>query len=954
MRSTDFRSFFRELHGQDPFPWQERLAKELCATHEWPEVLDLPTGSGKTACIDLALFHWLVAAGTDSASSAARRIAFVVDRRIIVDEASERAGRIARKIAKATSGTLAEARRILKASAGNEEIAVITLRGGVMRERNLVADPRAVAVVLSTVDQIGSRLLFRGYGVSDRMKPLHAGIFGIDTVLLLDEAHIAEPFRETLEGIVREQQRAHVKDLGPRPLRWAQLSATPSEDRPHSVFSLDDLDRAHPVLGERIRKSKPMRLLSVGKLDELPKKLLELVKEELDASRLADDEQPRIGIFVNRVLTARAVFEDLTKAHGSKAQIELLIGRVRPIERDARMADLTPRLRSSVAPRPGDRPIVVVATQTLEVGADFDFHTVFSEAASYAALKQRVGRLNRLAVRSTSRGAIVRVAIEKGVDPVYGETLAPTWDLLKAHAKDDVVDLGIAHAPPPRADVRVPAPASPLLTPAAVGLLAQTSPRPAVEPDVAELLHGFDTQVPDVSVVWRDGLLGNDGQIDVRIAGEVLRVLPPASLEAMSVPFVAFRKWVAAFGASKKPKHDDGGDLDGGPPPTAEEMRERIDASVLVVEGRRVRLQRARDVRPGALVVVPADRGGVDAYGWKPESNARVDDLALRARDRSLDANDDDAPSPAARERIVVWTASLVRDWEHRAKESARAGAALDVGPLEALLADPNADRRDAKQALVEWLDANAERLPPDVRRTATLLRERKSSRAEWLADRERFGVALRWGRPTADDLVEGRLQRTVRVSLADHSCGVGEWAQRFAHGVGLPDRMVEALRVAGMTHDLGKADPRFQRRLCAKEGEVLAKSDEDDRTAPRGQRHEVYSVAILDVHEELCASVPDQRALIRYLVGSHHGFGRALQPIRDDRGTSFSVSHEGRVLTYEGCPDLAAAGSGCSDLFASLQRTYGPWMLAYLEVILRLADFRRSAEEIEAAKEDT
>src|SRR4051794_6877465 len=85
----DFEQFFFELHKKHPFPWQTRLAAQVCE-QGWPKVIDLPTASGKTACIDIALFA-LAARGND----APRRIFFVVDRRVIVSEARERAKRIA-------------------------------------------------------------------------------------------------------------------------------------------------------------------------------------------------------------------------------------------------------------------------------------------------------------------------------------------------------------------------------------------------------------------------------------------------------------------------------------------------------------------------------------------------------------------------------------------------------------------------------------------------------------------------------------------------------------------------------------------------------------------------------------------------------------------------------------------------------------------------------------------
>ena len=52
---TDFPAFFRALWGHDPFPWQTLLA-ERGAVGNWPEAISLPTASGKTACLDAAIY----------------------------------------------------------------------------------------------------------------------------------------------------------------------------------------------------------------------------------------------------------------------------------------------------------------------------------------------------------------------------------------------------------------------------------------------------------------------------------------------------------------------------------------------------------------------------------------------------------------------------------------------------------------------------------------------------------------------------------------------------------------------------------------------------------------------------------------------------------------------------------------------------------------------------------
>ncbi|MFW6023789.1 MAG: CRISPR-associated endonuclease Cas3'', partial [Myxococcota bacterium] len=112
----DFDAYFEELHGHGPFRWQRRLVRRILGEREdqdgrdsgWPRVLALPTASGKTACLDVAVFTLACQADAGAERrSAPRRIFFVVDRRVIVDEAHERARGIARMLDGARNGVLA-------------------------------------------------------------------------------------------------------------------------------------------------------------------------------------------------------------------------------------------------------------------------------------------------------------------------------------------------------------------------------------------------------------------------------------------------------------------------------------------------------------------------------------------------------------------------------------------------------------------------------------------------------------------------------------------------------------------------------------------------------------------------------------------------------------------------------------------------------------------------------
>src|SRR5690606_16700655 len=152
-----------------------------------------------------------------------------------------------------------------------------------------------------------------------------------------------------------------------------------------------------------------------------------------------------------------------------------------------------------------------------EVGADFSFDALVTEAASLDALRQRFGRLDRIGAVGTSPAAILvrdRDANPAKVepDPIYGTAIANTWTLLVEHAVDGVVDFGVEPLQAALDEIEdlapylAPAGEAPVLLPAHLDVLCQTAPAPAPEPDVQPFLHGKDRSVPEVQVVWRADL----------------------------------------------------------------------------------------------------------------------------------------------------------------------------------------------------------------------------------------------------------------------------------------------------------------------------------------------------------------------------------------------------------------------------------------------------------------
>ncbi|WP_116808705.1 type I-G CRISPR-associated helicase/endonuclease Cas3g [Steroidobacter cummioxidans] len=939
MKRLNFVDFFCDVHGHEPFPWQERLATQLIEDHAWPDLIDLPTASGKTACLDIALFHLAWCAERGKPWLAPRRIVFVVDRRIIVDSTAKRAQKLCAALESPKTAAVRRVAAALKGLGGAHPLTHEKLRGGMPRERSFQFGPAQPMIITSTVDQIGSRLLFRGYGMSPYAYPIHAGLLGHDSLLLLDEAHLSAPFMETVSAIRARQSQAERPLSSVQPVKLVPLSATANTKG--IPFKLDRDDLANKELTARRTAKKPARLVEAPM--RTPDRVKALLRETLDLYRCSRTPAPAVAVIVNRVRTARALYQHLwAEKKDGGFDLELMIGRSRPLDRDAVATRVVERAAAGTANKVHDRGLIVVATQTIEVGADLDFQGLVTECAAMDALRQRFGRLDRLGEFRKAQAVIVGSCDEAGGDPVYGEALNYTWSWLNTVASEvagvPTVDFSIASMQRLTKAVDMTAMNSPLrdrllLTPAHVDLLSQTSPRPMFEPDVHALLHGLESGLADVQVIWRAELpvTGDEPVLDASelgVATSLLTLNPPTSLESLSLPLRDVRAWLLG-------RADETGLADVEGVSEGEAANEAVAKPRLVLRRSAERWEHAfaGEIRPGDTLAVPSTYGGCDQFGFAPDYNKAVIDLSADAR-RALKKSD-----------LVVITERWLE--------------AIGVGSerrdsIWTALQEQRSDQSSAGELLAFLLEQISDLVAPDA-----WLRRKPVIDVVVSANGKLHALVVAEASVKPNDASDEDFSssNTVPVLLKEHSSGVAAHARKLAEALCLGEEHVEHLACAGEFHDVGKADPRTQQRLRAGDvgifpGQLLAKGSRRSRLEPSEsmERHEAYSAALLRLYPELMKEVADPD-LVVYLGGTHHGRGRALMPDRNDEGTAFTIELAGQTYSFEGAPGLGSLGSGWAALFWRMNRRYGPWGIAYLESILRLADWMRSAEEIEMSQ---
>ena len=570
MTFPSFSSFFSRVHGVPPYDWQVRLADRVVTGVSWDRVVAFPTGAGKTAVVDVALYAAAEAASRGLLTVHPRRIVVVVDRRVLVDQVWEYGCVLLRAIA--MDRRLRPVRDALRRLSA-ELPSSVRLRGACPADPFWCRSADQVQIVVGTVDHVGSRLLMRGYGVHPGMRSVEAGLIGQDSVLFLDQVHLSTALAATLD---RLGELDTVRNLVPR--RSVVHLSTSVPDPDSGVFGLQQSDFADPVLRPRLEACRVIRWSnrSIAKL-------------------LSGVDAPTVLLVANTIGTAIDWFGIASKREASvqpsdaARAVFLITGSMRPLQRADVLKEVSFRLAAGL-------PTLVVATQCIEAAVDWDFSALVTECAAWDSIVQRLGRLNRRGSASQADCFVVPAfrkrdaRANKDLCPIYGEAelVVAAW-LAEAGA----LSCPPARLPaPPDGCLREPSP-PPLLLPEYLDLWSQTRAAGRAY-DVSAFLHGARAD-RYVHVVWRDF----DLRADADRLQTLIDVLPPSSLEAASVRLVLLRRWLGVRPVLR--------------------IRNRVETVL------------PRMVSAGDTVVVPLAYGGIGDHLTFDASDHRVEDLTVAA-----------------------------------------------------------------------------------------------------------------------------------------------------------------------------------------------------------------------------------------------------------------------------------------------------------------------------------
>lgn len=916
-RTESFTTFFRTATVRfTPHSWQIQVAVDGL-----PDVLSVPTGLGKT---EVALaWAW----------------------RLLVDKKPEPLHLVVclpmRSLVTQTVQRLETYFDRLKAENPEIDVGVHQLMGGAI-EDEWVRQPDKPWVLVGTQDQLLSRALNRGYAMSRFEWSVHFGLLNNDCRWIIDEVQLMGPGLWTTSQL-DWMRRKRFPPLKPCLTTW--MSATVG------TSFLSTTDRTREGLGE----ASPEQVAFEGKLTTTLTNDQNLqwwrnAKRPVEwwrptASDAKTTGAKKRGTTKSGAVTPEAIAKALTEKHAA-GTLSLVICNTVDMARDVFRALssvghkvlLTSRFRREDRARheqrllefdanrkagrlPKDDPgLICVSTQVIEAGVDISAHCLWTELAPWPSMLQRLGRLNRKGDDQGARAWVWETPKEGGskkverIGPYESADIERANKLVNAFAPlsqqkpfaEAIAELSTQCSK--EADEALQPKPSPL--PRAIDVHGLFSTERDVHggfTDVSAFVRGTDPDL-DVTVFWRDWPGDNPPRGD-DLDGPLLE---PAK-EGCPVSFVRVQKMLESS-KGKAWLWDDEAD-----------RWERVNHW---------------DIRPGMLIMLKRDIGGYDATeGWTGDKSTALA-VAPRAG-RGATLRDD------AWTEVGYWSKleDHLKDARGEAEKLCDAlsltGHTRDAVVEASGLHDLGKAHPQWQAALPDWcglsgfpdglLAKTPHILAVDVLKTG---------------DRSKVRDEVRNLRPTA-------------LQLSDHPSWRGPEIVRLRWIVDDKPSSTDRTALKSLADVCWAGEPAFR----------------------PGLRHEVAS-ALAMWRKYRDSDKKPYPALAVYLAATHHGKARTvLRSTNGEGGDVFgvrsepsslvigtdqwpfdlSIAKDGAEGRWEG-NEFVLIGHGWTGLVADLlgpwrpeeksdvgvvpttePRHLGPFALAYLEALVRIADWRAS-----------
>ncbi len=599
--TPSYEDFFRlAFFGKDakkterPFDYQERLADEIL-----PELLNVPTGAGKTAAI-LGAWLWR---RLKKPESVGRRLIYCLPMRTLVEQT--------RKVAEAA----------IKNLDAENRFSVHALYGGDVSD-DWDIFPEREQIIIGTQDLLLSRALNRGYAMNRFRWAFHFGLFNNDCLWVFDEVQLFGDGLATTTQLAAMREK--FKTFGNSKSIW--MSATLDKDWLKTIdfapqidaletLSLSEADKQSEVLSKRLKAVKNLQKAVIE--CRLPKGLAEFVIEK-------HERETQTLIVVNTVQRAQEVFEAIEKLYAEaekqakksvdnlpfenqneKPEIKLLHSRFRPAERKE-WKEVFEQFDEN-----GNKKIVnriIIATQVVEAGVDISSKLLITDLAPFSSLVQRFGRCNRngeheraevfwidLPLKEKDRGKdyaekdFEKIDEKKLADilkPYETESLKKAKRLLESLESVSLTELETLEYAEPFVPNHV------LRQRDLIDLFDTTADLSGFDLDVSRFVRGGEER--DVSVFWLEAVEENIKPVKgtKKEKTDLAKMFAPHRDELCSVPIYDAKPFI-------------------------DKVKKAWTFDALSGEWRETK---SDSLRTGMIILLDAKNGGYDKFGWNPKS----------------------------------------------------------------------------------------------------------------------------------------------------------------------------------------------------------------------------------------------------------------------------------------------------------------------------------------------